>query len=508
MSEFTRSNMKQFLNEIDDFKRLKVTDQITVEQNLHNLIGNFNLIIDSNLVEHDAFLENLFAKVLGTSANTAEQLSMGIADTDSLHLTNYESNLKGYICFDYSNLIQPVNVIKATFENDVSADEPIDSDNLNKYQPLETDKTLVLLADTEDSQSIYDNYLEPFYGENIYVIVVDKTSLPNPVKTINNQRSSVLVHKFDRTTIFPVLEYSDISDKYNDIHGIIKEDILNKLENTKTFNELYKDFEKHILNIKENREELIKHANENKDYISEITDRYLKENLSVETLLETIETSGIKKKKNEQKEFVEQQLLELVNSINYNLQYKVEMFNEKTEESIERIEHEFVNVSGLKFGNKAGTWFFSGLAGLGSYGALSLTMTSFGRMGGSMLLTKGASLLTGFGLFKGGTAAAAILSGPVGISIGAAVATALVSKSLLGIGWKKGLAKQVEKTATKNVVPKIKENNVQLWDETKKAVKVGFDEIIEESRKDFIERNKNILDSEGIKKINEISNFS
>src|SRR5699024_7974149 len=211
-----------------------------------------------------------------------------------------------------------------------------------------------------------------------------------------------------------------------------------------------------------------------------------------------------------QKEFAEKFLELKVRAINILVEDRVNLFNNKTKHSIKSIEADFVQVSGLKFGNNIGSWFASGLAGVGSYGALALYMSSLGNLGGYILVAKGVSVLAGFGIATGGTAAAistvSALGGPIGIAIGAGLATALISKSLLGIGWKQSLAKQIRKTAKNKGIPEINDMNEALWEETREAVAIGFDEIIKESRRDFMVRNKDIIKFEEIKKINEITN--
>lgn len=494
MSEFKNSSIKDLLNQIDGFKELNTSEKITVELNFRNLIGDFNLIIDNKLIESDEFLKNLFFQLLDIKKVEAENISEEIKNKDSLSFINYHSKIKGTNFLDYHNFIQPVNILKIDFDN-LAKNTEVHMENPGDTLGKELDKTLVLLADSGKTQDIYDNQIKPTYSENVYVIVVDKSSLPNPVRTINNQRSSVLIHEFDRTSIFSVLEYSAMTNVFEEILKLIKKDIKDKLENTKTFNELIIDFEKHILGIKNKKEILKKIADENKKSIDKLINQHLDDNLIVKKVLESIDSQGVKMKQSEQKEFTEKLLIEKVKTINYRVQYEVEIFNEKTEELIENIEHEFINVSGLKFSKNVRKWFVSGLAGLGTSGALALYLSSFGKFGGSVLLGS-------FGMFKGG-AAVTLLASPFGLAISAALGAVVLSKSILG--WKKSLAKQIRKTATKNIIPNLKENNSQLWNETKEAVIVGFDEIIRESRDHFIEQNKDIIDEEKLGRIDGIT---
>lgn len=494
MSGFKNSSIKDLLNQIGGFKELNTSEKITAELNLRNLIGDFNLIIDDKLIEYDEFLKNLFFQLLDIKKVEAESISEEIRNKDSLSFINYQSNVKGTNFLDYHNFIQPVNILKIDFDK-LSQNTAVHMESPSDVGSKEFDKTLVLLADSSKTQDIYDNHIKPAYSENVYVIVVDKSSLPNPVRTINNQKSSVLIHEFDRTSISSVLEYSDITNVFEEILNFTEKDIKDKLENIKTFNELIINFEKHILGIQNKKEVLKKLADKNEESINKSINQNLDESLSVEQVLESIDSQGIKMKRSEQKEFTEKLLMEKVKTINYRVQHEVEIFNEKTEELIENIEHEFIDVSGLKFSKNVRKWFVSGLASLGTSGALALYLSSFGKFGGSVLLGS-------FGMFKGG-AAVTLLAGPFGLAISAALGAVVLSKSILG--WKKSLAKQIRKTATKTIIPNLKENNNQLWDETREAVIVGFDEIIRESRDHFIEQNKDIIDEEKLGRIDGIT---
>lgn len=490
MSDENISNMQTFINQVAEFKELNTADQIIAEQNLRNLVGEFNLIIDRELTQSDDFLEKFFFELFGIDHMEARNLSEEVKHKDTLHLLNYRSGIKSTQYLNYRNFIQPVNILVINFmalfnKEEIYAEQPV---NINNES---SDKTLVLLADSSQTQNIYDNYILPDYGENVYVIVVDKFSLPSAVKTVNNQRSSVLIHDFDSSSVAPVIDYGRLIDKYDSFYKIISEDIKEKSANTKTFNERLTDFEKHISRIREKKEMLKNLAAENKQSIDQLIKLQLYDDLTVEKLLEQIETQGVKMKKKEQKAFTEHVLMEKVEIINAEVRSKIEHFNEKTDEAIENIEHEFINVSGLKFGNNSKNWFVTGLAGLGSSGALALYMSSFGKLGSTALLTKASGILASFGMLKAG-AAAAFLASPLGLTLSAAIGAGMVFKSITG--WKKGLTKHIRKNAAKKVIPDFKNYNHQLWSETEEAVVAGFNKMISESREHFIEQNKELID--------------
>ncbi|XVL31762.1 hypothetical protein AAA446_02055 [Staphylococcus equorum] len=105
-------------------------------------------------------------------------------------------------------------------------------------------------------------------------------------------------------------------------------------------------------------------------------------------------------------------------------------------------------------------------------------------------MAKGVSALSTFGISVGSTAAVisrvSFFGGPVGIVIGTALTTALLSKSLLGLGWKSELASKIKKIARKNFIPQYEYNNFVLWDiETKEALDKGFEGMIEKLCEEF-----------------------
>lgn len=483
------SNIKTFISRVDEYDTLNSADQIIAEQNLRNLIGEFNVIVDRELTKSDEFLGKFFAALLGIDDGEAETVVEAVRKKDALHYINYRSSIKGTEYLNYGNFIQPVNILTVDFN--ALQSEGIDRAVYPDINSESADKTLVLLADSPETQTIYDNYILPDYGENVYVIVVDTYNLPGAVKTVNNQRSSVLIHDFDSSTVEPVIEYGDLTAQYDTIYRMISEDIKEKSANTKTFNERLVDFEKHISGIQKQKEILKQLAADSKHSVDALIDEHLDKELSVDILLGQIEARGVKMKKKEQKAFTERVLMEKIEIINADIRAKIEHFNEKTDEAIEHIEHEFINVSGVKYGNNAQNWFVTGLAGLGSSGALALYMSSFGKLGSSVLLGKASGLLASFGMVKAG-AAAAFLASPLGIALGAALGAGMVVKSITG--WKKGLAKHIRKTAAKKLIPEFKKFNRQLWEETDTAVAAGFNQMISESREHFIEQNKELID--------------
>ncbi|WP_213810413.1 hypothetical protein [Jeotgalicoccus sp. WY2] len=110
MSDENISNMQTFINQVAEFKELNTADQIIAEQNLRNLIGEFNLIIDRELTQSDDFLEKFFFGLFGIDHMEVRNLSEEVKHKDTLHLLNYRSGIKSTQYLNYRNFIQPVNI--------------------------------------------------------------------------------------------------------------------------------------------------------------------------------------------------------------------------------------------------------------------------------------------------------------------------------------------------------------------------------------------------------------
>jgi hypothetical protein len=96
-----------------------------------------------------------------------------------------------------------------------------------------------------------------------------------------------------------------------------------------------------------------------------------------------------------------------------------------------------------------GSALFAGsVAGLAAAGALGLVASTMGNLGGYILVAKGVSLLSAFGISMGGTAAAssfvAALGGPVTLALGLAVLVGFVVSWIFGDSWQTRLAKKLE----------------------------------------------------------------
>ncbi len=151
--------------------------------------------------------------------------------------------------------------------------------------------------------------------------------------------------------------------------------------------------------------------------------------------------------------------------------------------------------------------FAGGLAGLATYGALSLWAASLGNLGAYILVAKGVSVLAAMGISVGGTAAAsaaiAAIGGPIVLAIGFAVILACLAFVMFSGGWKKAIAKEiVKKYDKKNVLSHYVSLNSQYWSDTEEAfnqasnqLEKEFEDYIADLKKEVYESNDDELKS-------------
>ena len=132
--------------------------------------------------------------------------------------------------------------------------------------------------------------------------------------------------------------------------------------------------------------------------------------------------------------------------------------------------------------------FAGGLAGLATYGALSVWAASLGNLGAYILVAKGVSLLAAMGISVGGTAAAvsaiSLIGGPVVIAVAIAALIGFVVRWLFGSSWKDSLAKNIIKEYDKQGgLEKFKANINKYWIDTR----VAFIKAMDNMRDNYIE---------------------
>ncbi len=141
--------------------------------------------------------------------------------------------------------------------------------------------------------------------------------------------------------------------------------------------------------------------------------------------------------------------------------------------------------------------FLSGLAGLGTLGALGFWASTVGNLGGYILVAKLASVLSAVGLgvsSVGLVSFVAATGGPVVWGIGLAIMTAWGVWSLLGTFWQRKLAKKITKKLEENQFLKKCEEIVNtFWEQTWKAFEAGAD-AIEKKFDQYLLANEQLID--------------
>ena len=213
--------------------------------------------------------------------------------------------------------------------------------------------------------------------------------------------------------------------------------------------------------------------------------------LTIDNIVQIIEKNNWSKKEEDMKHLS----AKLSNTLNDSYtsvlkKYSEELFRE-IEDFLENFEHttriftskEGIEV-GLGFNVKAS--FAGGLAGLATYGALSVWAASLGNLGAYILVAKGVSVLAAMGISVGGTAAAsaaiATIGGPIVIVISIAAVLASLAYVIFSGGWKKAISKKIVNAYDKkNVLANYLTQNAAYWTDTENA----FKQASEKLEKDF-----------------------
>lgn len=129
--------------------------------------------------------------------------------------------------------------------------------------------------------------------------------------------------------------------------------------------------------------------------------------------------------------------------------------------------------------------FMAGLAGVMTYGALSLWAVSCGNLGAYILVAKGVSLLSALGISVGGTAAAAsavaAIGGPVVLGAALALIAAISVFAMLSGGWRKSIAKKIVDVFEKaNVKEQLQAAIDAYWIDTQNAFDQSANHLAEE----------------------------
>lgn len=200
--------------------------------------------------------------------------------------------------------------------------------------------------------------------------------------------------------------------------------------------------------------------------------------LTVDNIIQFIEKNGWSKKEEDMKQ-LSAKLSNLLNDsytsvlkkYSKELSYEVDVFLQNFENTTKI----FTSKDGVEvdsgFNVKAS--FAGGLAGLVTYGALSVWA---GNLGAYILVAKGVSVLAAMGISVGGTAAAsaaiAAIGGPIVIVIRIATILASLVYVMFSGSWKKAISKKIVNAYDKkNVLANYLTQNTTYWNDTEKAFK-------------------------------------
>lgn len=203
--------------------------------------------------------------------------------------------------------------------------------------------------------------------------------------------------------------------------------------------------------------------------------------LTVDNIIQFIEKNGWSKKEEDMKQ-LSAKLSNLLNDsytsvlkkYSKELSYEVDVFLQNFENTTKI----FTSKDGVEvdsgFNVKAS--FAGGLAGLVTYGALSVWAASLGNLGAYILVAKGVSVLAAMGISVGGTAAAsaaiAAIGGPIVIVISIATILASLVYVMFSGSWKKAISKKIVNAYDKkNVLANYLTQNTTYWNDTEKAFK-------------------------------------
>lgn len=229
--------------------------------------------------------------------------------------------------------------------------------------------------------------------------------------------------------------------------------------------------------------------------------------INKENIINLIESENLNKKEEDIK-LLSQKISNLLNETNSSiiLQYS-EKFKDLVNEYIKDFEADtnlraFENNINGKSGFNFIASFAGGMAGMATYGALSVWAASLGNLGAYILVAKGVSILSALGISVGGTATAisavSAIGGPITIAIGLAILTAIIVYSILLGNWKKSVAEKFIKEYDKQrILEKFTQTITNYWKDTCTAFNLAA-ENMEKEYKEYL----NAL----TKEINETSN--
>jgi hypothetical protein len=245
--------------------------------------------------------------------------------------------------------------------------------------------------------------------------------------------------------------------------------------------------------------------------------------INIDFITNAIKEKGFKKKKDD--------LELLVNFLGTRLEYDADKVLSKyaleLKENIDEYLGEFESFASAngKIGINASIpfnakrVFVSGMAGLLTFGGLSLWASTLGNLAGYIIVAKGVSLLSTLGISLGGTAAVmpfiAAIGGPITLFIVASILVASIFFGILSSGWQKNVAKNLVKEYDKaNVLKQYERFISKFWLEDTTIAFNTAAYAMEEEWLRLIEDRKNLVNNfdvddiqHKIKKAEEMKSF-
>lgn len=214
--------------------------------------------------------------------------------------------------------------------------------------------------------------------------------------------------------------------------------------------------------------------------------------ISTESIVNIINRKGFKNRKKDKEE--------LQNYLNNSLVQKSNdlcmSYSNKLKEYLNKELNELnINAKASKINFDYQKAFITGLAGLGTYGALTFYIGTLGNLGGYIVVAQAVGLLSSLGISVGGGAAAttfvASIGGPITIVLGISILLMLATAGILsGRNWKEKFADSLI-AAYKKAEAKQKycASLAEWWTETETAVNKNT--MIEEYEKHLQEAKEN-----------------
>ncbi|AUJ29469.1 MULTISPECIES: dynamin family protein [Liquorilactobacillus] len=237
-------------------------------------------------------------------------------------------------------------------------------------------------------------------------------------------------------------------------------------------------------------EELLRLSNTKKEVsIRDFHNAYTKI-FAINTIEELIKKKEFKNKQDDKKQLV----VLLQNMVDEKLQAILKEnssdFSSKMDGSIKKF-NDFFYSENFDFTNLFIKSSTGAAASLGIYGAFSVLFGSLGNLGGYILVTQIASLLSSVGLYggtvSGATTAISAIGGPLTLALAVLVFSGLVAFNIFGDGWMRKYAKQLIKQFERlNVEQKYSLEIAKYWDDTAKITA----EAIKKVEEDYVQHQR------------------